>query len=158
MNKVLSMRFLGMAFAMLLSIGQVEAGEKSPSVELRSGFSVGSRWGVHAGAYANVPQSRLFSWQTGVLFSSIAKWEQAAFQLYVPVYASFHFPLSSVTKVRVSGGAYGGIGVGMNAGPTMDIGVEWKNFTFNAFGFLDCTSNSAHHTGVSFGYKIDLGR
>ena len=27
MNKVLSMRFLGMAFAMLLSIGQVEAGD-----------------------------------------------------------------------------------------------------------------------------------
>lgn len=158
MNKVLSKRVLGLAGAMLLAIGSVEAGEKTPNVELRSGFSMGNRWGVHAGVYVDFPQSHLFSLQTGVLFSSISKWEQAAFQFYVPVYASFHFPLSSVTKVRVSGGAYGGAGVGMNAGPTMDIGIEWKNFTFNTFGFLDCTSNSAHHAGISLGYKIDLGK
>lgn len=40
---------------------------QAADIEARTGIMGGDVWGLHAGAYINFPQSKLFSIQTGLL-------------------------------------------------------------------------------------------
>lgn len=84
---------------------QVQAAD----IEARAGILGGDVFGLQAGAYINFPQSTLFSIQTGLLLHTANQWTIRSsdtwdIDLNVPVYASFHIPLSEKTNLRLNGG------------------------------------------------------
>ena len=104
---------------------------QAADIEARTGVMGGDVWGLHAGAYINFPQSKLFSIQTGFLLHTANQWigkksDMWDIDVNVPVYVSFHIPLSEKTNLRLNGGAYVGTGHTMQLGATADVGVEVK--------------------------------
>lgn len=134
---------------------------QAADIEARTGIMSGEVWGLHAGAYMNFPQSELFSIQSGVLlhtanvpavkYSDI--WD---IDFNVPVYASFHIPLSEKTNLRLNGGAYIGTGNSWQIGATADVGVEVKRLFVGVNCFQNCINNQEFLLGISVGYKFHL--
>ena len=70
---------------------------QAADIEARTGVMGGDVWGLHAGAYINFPQSKLFSIQTGFLLHTANQWigkksDMWDIDVNVPVYVSFHIP------------------------------------------------------------------
>lgn len=146
---------------MLVIMVCVAGNAKTIDLEARTGIMGGDVWGLHAGAYLNFPQSSLFSIQTGVLLHtanvSVAKYSDTwDIDLNVPVYASFHIPLSEKTNLRLNGGAYIGTGHTMQLGATADVGVEVKRLFVGVNCFQNCINEQEFLLGVSVGYKFAL--
>lgn len=145
-----------MGFILSSIFSQVQAAD----IEARTGIMGGDVWGLHAGAYINFPQSKLFSIQTGLLFHTAN--ESAIFNstwgidLNIPVYASFHIPLSEKTNLRLNGGAYIGTGNSWQIGATADVGVEVKRLFVGVSCFQNCINNQEFLLGISVGYKFHL--
>ena len=74
----------------------------------------------------------------------------------VPVYVSFHIPLSEKTNLRLNGGAYVGTGHTMQLGATADVGVEVKRMFVGVNCFQNCINTQEILFGVSLGYKFHL--
>lgn len=153
MKKTLAL--LGIMLSSLFS--QVQAAD----IEARTGIMGGDVWGLQAGAYLNFPQSSLFSIQTGVLLHTanvpVVKYSDTwDIDLNVPVYASFHIPLSEKTNLRLNGGAYIGTGHTMQLGATADVGVEVKRLFVGVNCFQNCINQQEFLFGVSVGYKFAL--
>lgn len=135
---------------------QVQAAD----IEARTGIMGGGVWGLQAGAYINFPQSKLFSIQTGLLFHTAN--ESAIFNstwgidLNIPVYASFHVPLSEKANLRLNGGAYLGTGSELQVGATADVGIEVKRLFVGVNCFQNCINEQEFLFGVSVGYKFAL--
>lgn len=145
-----------MGFILSSIFSQVQAAD----IEARTGIMGGDVWGLHAGAYINFPQSKLFSIQTGLLFHTAN--ESAIFNstwgidLNIPVYASFHVPLSEKANLRLNGGAYLGTGSGLQVGATAEVGVEVKRLFAGVNCFQNCINSQEFLLGVSVGYKFHL--
>lgn len=134
---------------------------QAADIEARTGIMGGDVWGLHAGGYINFPQSKLFSIQTGVLLHTsnvpAVKYSDVwDIDVNVPVYASFHIPLSEKTNLRLNGGAYVGTGHTMQLGATADIGVEVKRLFVGVNCFQNCINSQEFLFGVSVGYKFHL--
>lgn len=102
---------------------------QAADIEARTGVMGGDVWGLHAGAYINFPQSKLFSIQTGFLLHTANQWigkksDMWDIDVNVPVYVSFHIPLSEKTNLRLNGGAYVGTGHTINWGQLLML--VWK--------------------------------
>lgn len=146
---------LGIVLSSVFS--QVQAAD----IEARTGILAGDVFGLQSGAYINFPQSQLFSVQTGLLLHTADKWgsrnvDDWDIYLNVPVYASFHIPLSGKTNLRLNGGAYLGIGNELQVGATADVGVEVKRLYIGANCFQNCINSQEFLFGVSVGYKFNL--
>lgn len=94
---------------MLMIVFCVAGNAKTIDLEARAGILGGDVFGLQAGAYINFPQSTLFSIQTGLLLHTANQWTIRSsdtwdIDLNVPVYASFHIPLSEKTNLRLNGG------------------------------------------------------
>ena len=134
---------------------------RAADIETRAGVTGGDVWGLHAGAYINIPQSELFSIQTGFLLHTANEpavgnsntWDV---DLNVPVYASFHIPLGEKTNLRLNGGAYIGTGHSMQLGATAEAGVEVKRLFVGANCFQNCINSQEFLFGVSVGYRFRL--
>lgn len=136
---------------------QVQAAD----IEARAGILGGDVFGLQAGAYINFPQSKLFSIQTGLLLHTANQWTIRSsdtwdIDLNVPVYASFHIPLSEKTNLRLNGGAYIGTGNTLQVGATADVGVEVKRLFVGVNYFQNCINEQEFLFGVSVGYKFAL--
>lgn len=136
---------------------QVQAAD----IEARAGILGGDVFGLQAGAYINFPQSKLFSIQTGLLLHTANQWTIRSsdtwdIDLNVPVYASFHIPLSEKTNLRLNGGAYIGTGNTLQVGATADVGVEIKRLFVGVNCFQNCINEQEFLFGVSVGYKFAL--
>ena len=110
------MKKLFVLLILLLSFGRSQAAD----IEARTGILGGDGWGLQTGAYINFPQSRLFSIQTGLLLhtagNSFSYGDDWNIDFFVPVYASFHIPLSDKVNLRLNAGAYTGSGEYWNLG------------------------------------------
>ena len=97
------MKKLFVLLILLLSFGRSQAAD----IEARTGILGGDGWGLQTGAYINFPQSRLFSIQTGLLLhtagNSFSYGDDWNIDFFVPVYASFHIPLSDKVNLRLNG-------------------------------------------------------
>ena len=104
------MKKLFVLLILLLFFGRSQATD----IEARTGILGGDGWGLQTGAYINFPQSRLFSIQTGLLLhtagNSFSYGDDWNIDFFVPVYASFHIPLSDKVNLRLNAGAYTGSG------------------------------------------------
>ena len=134
---------------------------QAADIEARTGVMGGDVWGLHAGAYINFPQSKLFSIQTGFLLHTANQWigkksDMWDIDVNVPVYVSFHIPLSEKTNLRLNGGAYVGTGHTMQLGATADVGVEVKRMFVGVNSFQNCINTQEFLFGVSVGYKFHL--
>ncbi|EOS14037.1 MULTISPECIES: hypothetical protein [Parabacteroides] len=134
---------------------------QAADIEARTGVMGGDVWGLHAGAYINFPQSKLFSIQTGFLLHTANQWigkksDMWDIDVNVPVYVSFHIPLSEKTNLRLNGGAYVGTGHTMQLGATADVGVEVKRMFVGVNCFQNCINTQEFLFGVSVGYKFHL--
>lgn len=134
---------------------------QAADIEARTGVMAGDVWGLHAGAYINFPQSKLFSIQTGLLLHTANRWSLGSADTWdidfnVPVYASFHIPLSEKTNLRLNGGAYIGTGNSWQIGATADVGVEVKRLFVGVSCFQNCINNQEFLLGISVGYKFAL--
>ena len=134
---------------------------QAADIEARTGVMGGDVWGLHAGAYINFPQSKLFSIQTGFLLHTANQWigkksDMWDIDVNVPVYVSFHIPLSEKTNLRLNGGAYVGTGHTMQLGATADVGVEVKRMFVWVNCFQNCINTQEFLFGVSVGYKFHL--
>ncbi len=134
---------------------------QAADIEARTGIMGGDVWGLHAGAYINFPQSSLFSIQTGLLLHTANQWtvrnaDTWDIDLNVPVYASFHLPLSEKANLRLNGGAYIGTGHELQVGATADVGVEVKRLFVGVNCFQNCINSQEFLFGVSVGYKFHL--
>ncbi|GGJ95887.1 hypothetical protein [Parabacteroides faecis] len=134
---------------------------QAADIEARTGVMGGDVWGLHAGAYINFPQSKLFSVQTGLLLHTANQWvignnDTWDIDLNVPVYASFHFPLSEIANLRLNGGAYIGTGHKLQVGATADVGVEVRRLFVGVNCFQNCINNQEFLFGISVGYKFRL--
>lgn len=146
---------LGMMLSFIFS--HVQAAD----IEARTGIMGGDVWGLHAGAYINFPQSKLFSIQTGLLLHTANQWtirnsDTWDIDLNAPVYASFHIPLSEKANLRLNGGAYIGTGHKLQVGATADVGVEVKRLFVGVNCFQNCINSQEFLFGVSVGYKFHL--
>lgn len=133
-----------------------------PSFNDMTRFSVlyGDGWGLQTGAYINFPQSRLFSIQTGLLLhtagNSFSYGDDWNIDFFVPVYASFHIPLSDKVNLRLNAGAYTGSGEYWNLGATAAAGIEVKRFYVGVNYFQNCVNDRDLKLGLSVGYKFTL--
>lgn len=144
-------RFLLICFSLFFTVNNhVSGGE----IEVRSGVSVGDRFGLHVGAYYDIPLSGIFSIQTGALLHTTNDADRASIGVNAPVYASFHLPVSQSAKIRLNCGAFVGASKGFDAGFTADAGVEWKRFYTGINYFHDFTEYGTFHSGISFGYRF----
>lgn len=130
-------------------------------IEARTGIMGGDVWGLHAGAYINFPQSKLFSIQTGLLLHTanrggIRNSDTWGIDLNVPVYASFHIPLSEKANLRLNGGAYWGTGSALQVGAAAEAGVEVKRVFVGVNCFQNCINEQELLFGISVGYKFNL--
>lgn len=149
--------FLLLGILLSSIFAQVQAAD----IEARTGIMGGDVWGLHAGGYINFPQSKLFSIQTGLLlhtanragFRNSDTWD---IDLNVPVYASFHLPLSEKANLRLNGGAYLGTGSELQLGATAEVGVEVKRVFAGVNCFQNCINEQEFLFGVSVGYKFKL--
>lgn len=146
---------------MLMIVFCVAGNAKTIDLEARTGILGGDVFGLQAGAYINFPQSTLFSIQTGLLLHTANQWTIRSsdtwdIDLNVPVYASFHIPLSEKTNLRLNGGAYIGTGNTLQVGATADVGVEVKRLFVGVNYFQDCINEQEFLFGVSVGYKFAL--
>ena len=120
----------------------------------------GDGWGLQTGAYINFPQSRLFSIQTGLLLhtagNSFSYGDDWNIDFFVPVYASFHIPLSDKVNLRLNAGAYTGSGEYWNLGATAAAGIEVKRFYVGVNYFQNCVNDRDLKLGLSVGYKFTL--
>lgn len=116
--------------------------------------------GASDGAYINFPQSRLFSIQTGLLLhtagNSFSYGDDWNIDFFVPVYASFHIPLSDKVNLRLNAGAYTGSGEYWNLGATAAAGIEVKRFYVGVNYFQNCVNDRDLKLGLSVGYKFTL--
>ena len=134
---------------------------QAADIEPRTGIIGGDIWGLQTGAYVNFPTSNVFSIQTGALLHTANEnllrrdgtWR---IDLNIPVYASFHIPLSEKIKLRLNGGAYWGTGPKMQLGATAEAGVEVKRLFVGANCFQNCINEQEFLFGVSVGYKFQL--
>lgn len=136
---------------------QVQAAD----IEARTGILGGDVFGLQAEAYINFPQSKLFSIQTGLLLHTANQWtfrrsDSWDIDLNIPVYASFHIPLSEKTNLRLNGGAYIGTGNTLQVGATADVGIEVKRLFVGVNCFQNCINEQEFLFGVSVGYKFAL--
>ncbi|WP_455636295.1 hypothetical protein [Parabacteroides sp.] len=140
----------------LLSFGQSQAAD----IEAYTGILGGDGWGLQTGAYLNFPQSRLFSLQTGLLLhtagNAFSCGDDWGVHLFVPVYASFHIPLSEKVDLRLNAGAYTGTGEYWNLGATAEAGIEVKRFYVGVNYFHNCINDKDLKLGLSVGYKFTL--
>ena len=75
---------------------------------------------------------------------------------FVPVYASFHIPLSDKVNLRLNAGAYTGSGEYWNLGATAAAGLEVKRFYVGVNYFQNCVNDRDLKLGLSVGYKFTL--
>ena len=75
---------------------------------------------------------------------------------FVPVYASFHIPLSDKVNLRLNAGAYTGSGEYWNLGATAAAGIEVKRFYVGVNYFQNCVNDRDLKLGLSVGYKFTL--
>lgn len=132
-------------------------------IEARTGISSSGTTGLHAGAYVNFPQSELFSIQTGLMLHTVngyifPKYRDFKLNIFAPVYASFHLPVSEKAKIRLNAGAYVGTGYRVQAGPTAEVGVELKRFFIGAHYFQSCVDFTDNQLGLTFGYSFSLSK
>lgn len=73
---------------------------------------------------------------------------------FVPVYASFHIPLSDKVNLRLNAGAYTGSGEYWNLGATAAAGIEVKRFYVGVNYFQNCVNDRDLKLGLSVGYKF----
>ena len=141
------MKKLFVLLILLLSFGRSQAAD----IEARTGI---------LGAYINFPQSRLFSIQTGLLLhtagNSFSYGDDWNIDFFVPVYASFHIPLSDKVNLRLNAGVYTGTGEYWNLGATAEAGIEVKRFYVGVNYFQNCVNDRDLRLGLSVGYKFTL--
>ena len=75
---------------------------------------------------------------------------------FVPVYASFHIPLSDKVNLRLNAGVYTGTGEYWNLGATAEAGIEVKRFYVGVNYFQNCVNDRDLKLGLSVGYKFTL--
>ena len=146
---------------MLVLLPFVAQQSKAIGIEARTGVSYCGITGLHAGAYLDFPQSKLFSIQTGLLLHTVGghvfpEYRDFDLNIFVPVYASFHLPASEKTKIRLNAGAYVGTGNRVQLGPTAEVGVELKRFYIGAHCFQSFVDFTDTQLGVTFGYSFQL--
>ena len=150
------MKKLFVLLILLLFFGRSQATD----IEARTGILGGDGWGFQTGAYINFPQSRLFSIQTGLLLhtagNSFSYGDDWNIDFFVPVYASFHIPLSDKVNLRLNAGAYTGSGESWNLGATAAVGIEVKRFYVGVNYFQNCVNDRDLKLGLSVGYKFTL--
>ena len=150
------MKKLFVLLILLLSFGRSQAAD----IEARTGILGGDGWGLQTGAYINFPQSQLLSIQTGLLLhtaeNAFSRGDNWNINFCVPVYASFHVPVSDKVNLRLNAGAFGGIGDDLHLGATAEAGVEIKRFYVGVNYFQDCIDNHDLQLGLSVGYKFTL--
>ena len=150
------MKKLFVLLILLLFFGRSQATD----IEARTGILGGDGWGLQTGAYINFPQSRLFSIQTGLLMHASPKsysyGDDSNIDFLVPVYGSFHIPLSDKVNLRLNAGAYTGSGEYWNLGATAAAGIEVKRFYVGVNYFQNCVNDRDLKLGLSVGYKFTL--
>ena len=100
----------------------------------------------------------MFSIQTGLLLhtagNSFSYGDDWNIDFFVPVYASFHIPLSDKVNLRLNAGAYTGSGEYWNLGATAAAGIEVKRFYVGVNYFQNCVNDRDLKLGLSVGYKF----
>lgn len=129
-------------------------------LEPRAGVAVCHKWGFHVGASTAFPVVNKLYIQPGAFLYALAPerfrnddWDIG---VNVPVYASFRFPVSHVTQVRLNAGPYVGIGNDIQFGPSAEAGVEFKKIYMGVGYFQDCFNDKDYMLNLSIGYKFTL--
>ena len=88
--------------------------------------------GASDGGVYKLSTITVVSIQTGLLLhtagNSFSYGDDWNIDFFVPVYASFHIPLSDKVNLRLNAGAYTGSGEYWNLGATAAAGIEVKDF------------------------------
>ena len=91
-----------------------------------------------------------------LLYTSPSPRDDWNIDFFVPVYASFHIPLSDKVNLRLNAGAYTGSGEYWNLGATAAAGIEVKRFYVGVNYFQNCVNDRDLKLGLSVGYKFTL--
>lgn len=140
----------------LLITGQICAVELEP----RAGVAVCHKWGFHVGTSAAFPVIEKLFIQPGVFLYALAperfRKDDWDIGVNVPVYASFRFPVSRVTQIRLNAGPYIGLDDDIQFGPSAEAGVEFKKIYLGIGYFQDCLNDKDYMLNLSVGYRFSL--